>query len=813
MKVLKPLLLYFVLATSVFGQSSERNPVDELKDQVSQVLKTAGVPFTPDQDKQLALLMEDQRQASENLFGVVWDFSKGPPQGEQRDQALAGIQWMHDEFKKKLPGYMTDAQRAAWEKYESGGAAVGARIEGANETQKGKIQQIRVTNNAFNVETAVTSGNNGPTSGGAKTEVLERGGAGAFHGNFASTFQDERLNARNPFASNKPPYYERTIDGNISGPIIRDRLSLNFTVSDNKAENVGTVKAVLPEGPFALGVTRPVVKRSYDTKGVLQLADAHSMNIGFQYASSDSRNENVGDFALPERASRTQAHNYAVDLREISILSERLVHDVRFIWHRDHSERNPASTALAIIVKDAFTSGGAQNRNQSNANTYELSNLIYFAGEKLTMRSGVQGWHKRYSSLSEDNFYGEFTFSDLSSYQARKPLKYRITCCDPLFKMSQTQVGLFTQNDLKLTRTFTLMLGARYQMQTNIHDRNNFDPRIGFAYALGNSTVVRGGSGIFSDWLADSEVITYTRLDGKRLYELQVDNPGWPDPFAGGSVRPRSRRQLEPNIKVAYYWSSQITLERSLPKNLFVTVSYDFNRGMKPTRTRDINAPLPGTGIRPNPEEGQVIQEQSSGLSSHRHLKASLRQRFSIFNITANYQWYEGKSDGPVGGFNGLPTNSYDLNQDWGNAGNGPHTFNTSINSRMPLDVYLTTVINFKSGNYYSITTGKDDNKDGIINDRPSGVPKNSVMGPHFFNVGFNFSKAFPLGRTQVGQAQRAGTNGAAGPQMNLFANLNNAFNMTHPGTPSGVMTSPFFGKSFSATQPREIEVGMRFQF
>jgi hypothetical protein len=814
MHLFKALLMLVLLASSLAAQSSERNPVDELKDQVSRVLREAGVPFTAEQDKQLALLMEDQRQASENLFGIVWDFSNGPPQGEQRDQALAGIQWMHDEFKKKLPSYMTDPQRAAWEKYESAEATVAARIEGTSEAQKGKIQQIRVTNNAFNVETATTSGNNGPTGGGARTEVIERGGVGAFHGNFVSTFQDERFNARNPFASNKPPYYERTIDGNLSGPMIRDRLSLNFTVSDNRAENVGTVKAVLPEGPFALGVTRPVVKRSYDTKAILQLADAHSMNIGFQYANSDSRNENVGDFAMPERASRTQSHNYAVDVREISILSERTVHDVHFIWHNDHTDRNPASNALAIIVKDAFTRGGAQNRYQANTNTYELSNLIYFAGEKLTMRSGVQTWHRRRSVLSQDNFYGEFTFSDLASYEAGKPLKYRITCCEPLFRMSQTQLAFFSQNDLKLTRTFTLMLGGRYQIQTNIRDRNNVDPRIGFAYAIGNSTVLRGGSGIFSDWFGDSEIQNVRQLDGTRLYEIQIDNPGWPDPFLGGSVRPRSRRVLEPNIKSAYYWSSQIALERSLPRNLFVTISYDFNRGIKPTRTRDINAPLPGTGVRPNPAEGQVAQVQGSGLSSHRHLKASMRQRFSIFNVTANYTWYRGKSDGPVGGATALNTNSYDLESDWGNAGNGPHAFNASVNSKMPLDVYLTTVVNFKSGSYYSITTGKDDNKDGVINDRPAGVPKNSEMGPHFFNVSFNFSKAFPLGGGDTrSQAQRASTNTVTGAQVNVFANLNNAFNMTHLGTPSGVMTSPFFGRSFSATQPREIEVGMRFQF
>ena len=230
--------------------------------------------------------------------------------------------------------------------------------------------------------------------------MIERGGVGAFHGNFASTFQDEKLNARNPFASNKPPYYERTIDGNISGPIIRDRLSLNFTVSDNKQENVGTVKAEIPTGPFSLGVTRPTLNRSYDVKGVLQLADAHSLNMDFQYATGDSKNENVGDFALPERASRTQTQNYMVDLREISILSERTVHDVHFIWRKDHSETNPFSNALAIIVKDAFTGGGAQNKNRTNGNKYELSNLIYFAGEKLTMRSGFQGWQRRQHSLS-----------------------------------------------------------------------------------------------------------------------------------------------------------------------------------------------------------------------------------------------------------------------------------------------------------------------------------------------------------------------------------------------------------------------------
>ena len=149
---------------------------------------------------------------------------------------------------------------------------------------------------------------------------------------------------------------------------------------------------------------------------------------------------------------------------------------------------------------------------------------------------------------------------------------------------------------------------------------------------------------------------------------------------------------------------------------------------------------------------------------------------------------------------------------DWGRANTARHTFTTSVNSRLPLDVYLTTKLTAKTGNYYNVTTGKDDNADGFIVDRPAGLQKNSALGPGFFDVGFNFSKAFPLGHAPATTGGR-GRDSSSGPQLNAFANVNNALNMIHPGTPSGVMTSPFFGHPTNATSPREIEVGMRFQF
>jgi hypothetical protein len=812
----RPTLALVVMSGVVVGQSMDRNPVDVLKEQATQALAAADVPFTPDQETQLAIAIEDEHLAAENLFGTVWDFSNGPPQGEDQDRMLAGIQWMRDDFAKRLPSYMTESQKAAWEKYQAS-AAPETRVE-RKEASKERIQQIRVTNNAFNVETGTANGAGGLAQGGAKTEVIERGGVGAWHGNFMSMFKDNALNARNPFVENRPPFYERTINANVSGPVIRNRLTLNFTGIDDLAQNNDTVRAQLPDGLFTLGVTHPVLNRSYNLKGMWQIADAHSLNIGYTYASTDSKNENPSNFVLPERAAHTQISNSSVDLREISILSERSVHDVHFTMTKDHRSTVPASEALSIIVKDAFTAGGAQNRIRIDGTTYNVSNLFYYAGDKLTMRSGVQTYYRKERNFDQSNFFGEFTFSSLTDYVAGHPIKFRITCCEPSFQTDLFTTALFSQNDIKLSKTFTLMLGARYFYQTRIPDYNQFDPRIGFAYAIGNSTVIRGGTGVFRNQTDITEFKPYLILDGQKRYEIQIDNPGWPDPFAAGTVRPISRRVIAPHFKNPYYFASQLGIERQLPANLFVTVSYEIDRGGHPNRDRDINAPLWETGIRPNPYEGQVVQIESSGASLHQHFSVTMRQRVSIFNITGNYQFYHGVSDSPP--VNGtMPLDSYNLRKEWGPAGNPTHRASASLNSKLPMGVFLTTSINAKTGTFYTITTGKL-NREGNLVERPLGVGKNTEIGPHYFDVSFNITKSFPLHHLTGALPQRRtttnapGANTGAGPQMNVFANISNAFNMTHLGTPSGVMTSPFFMKSYNSSgDARTLQVGMRFQF
>jgi hypothetical protein len=157
------------------------------------------------------------------------------------------------------------------------------------------------------------------------------------------------------------------------------------------------------------------------------------------------------------------------------------------------------------------------------------------------------------------------------------------------------------------------------------------------------------------------------------------------------------------------------------------------------------------------------------------------------------------------GGPGTLLTNAYDERADWGGWPQPTHNISASLDASLPLGLFVSGEMDYHSGRFYTITTGRDDNRDSSLTDRPPGGVPNSERGPQYLNFDVNVSKAFFF--------RRAPGSSTSGVNVNVFANMTNAFNHVHLGTPSGVMTSPNFRRITSATDPREIEVGIRFQF
>jgi len=846
-----------VLVNPVFGPQDSlttENPMTQLKDEFGEVLAEAGLPFTEQQDNAVILMMEDRRLASEELFGGLLNFTAGPTQGQEADRLRSAIDWMQNEFLILIEDFLTPEQSVAWSFYIE---TNGSRVLGAGGSeptgQTSQTQYVRINNNVFTAEDDSyrrRNGNNIQTA-----EVIERGGAGDFHGRAEILLKDESLNAGRRFARNKPPYQERQLSFNLSGPVIPGRLTTNFEYSHNRAENVDAIRATLPEGEISLGITRPTINRLLGVGNTYQLSADHSLSVNFGYATNTRENQGIGGFRLPERASTSNGRDWNVEIVQFSALSPTSIYETRFNLRSNRDETEPVSEGIRINVIDAFARGGAQNRAASTSRAYEFSNLYTRSGERLTVKTGVEGAYQTSRSSFEDNFLGTFEFSSLEAFNAGQPLNYRVTRGDPLIETDQWEVGFFMQNDIKITPQLTLLYGARYEIQTNLDDHNNLAPRFGIAWAIDQASVIRAGAGIFHQRIPLNLIEAQERLDGSRQSEIFISNPSYPDPFvSGGAVtefRP-STRFLDPDLAAPYNFVVMGSFERTLSNNVFVRAQYDLNREVHRLRFRNVNAPLDITSpvpascragqsketcVRPRPDLGNIINLESTGLETRHTFQVNFRQRFSVFSVTTDYMLTRvqadavptsilvraravedggdsGSGSGGGGGGGGgqnfgfgprvLPTDNYNLGVDWAHLTVPTQQGGMTVNAQLPSGIFLAGVMSVRSNSRYTITTGIDNNMDGEVNDRPAGLVRNSEMAPGLLRFDFNISKAFFFGDSG---------NGGSRANVNLFANMTNAFNRANYNAPSGVMSSPNFGKITSAAAPREIEAGLRFQF
>ena len=834
-------VLLLLLAGQAAAQErvlSAENPLAALTAEVKRVLVKAGVPFSEEQENALVLMMEERRQASEQLFGDLMDFRAGPTQGEQADRLRSAIEWLRGEFLTRLEGYLTPEQLKVWTTSRESVLAAAFGVKSA-EPRQNQTQFVRVDNNAFTAEDdSFRLGRSGAAAVQRAPEVIDRGGAGSFHGNGQFLLRDEFLNAGRRFAANKPPYQERELSFNISGPIVRSRLTTLFALSRSRAENVDTIRATLPDGIFALGITRPATATSFNSRNTIQVADRHSLTLSGGRRTNSRENQGVGGFVLLERAFRSSDETWNFEVRQFSSLSARSIYETRVNISGTNSDRIPNTESLRINVLDAFSSGGAQNRLRTNGRLYEFSNLYTRLGEKFTVKAGALINGRRNRSSSEDNFIGTFTFSSLDAFQAGQPLNYRVNRGNPTSEATQWESAFFVQNDVQVTRRLTFMYGLRYELQTNLSDRNNFGPRIGVAYGLGPATVIRAGAGVFHQRLLFDIIESTRRLDGVQQYELIIDNPSYPDPAQSGSIRTTfpSVRVIDTQLATPYNLVSMVSVERTFLSTLFVSATFDTNREVRRPRFRNLNAPIDITSpvaqscslgqtavqcVRPIPSRGNILNLESTGSETARYIRLSLRQRFSIFTVTTNYNYAVVSSDSlhsilvaqnflnttQYGLPEGIPMDSYNLRSDWAVAGTPTrHTLNATVNAQLPLGLFVTGRMNTASGRPYTILTGRDDNQDNSINDRPAGLPRNSARGPRVLSFDFNVSKAFFFGPSVA-------RSNSTRPNVNVFANMTNAFNRPNYNPPSGVMTSPNFGRSTSAGNPREVEIGLRFQF
>ncbi len=187
------------------------------------------------------------------------------------------------------------------------------------------------------------------------------------------------------------------------------------------------------------------------------------------------------------------------------------------------------------------------------------------------------------------------------------------------FEFATNDYNFFVQNDLRASNRLTLNLGLRYEYQQLPEpqipnplypptarfpsDKNNFGPRLGFAYDMtgDGKTSVRGGYGIYFGRIINSTIsnaITNTGTDAgqTRVFVSQTASnaPVYPNTLQSASAAGTpSIVVFAENMANPEIHQADLILERQIARNTVISASYLMSLGRKLPTFVDVNLPFP----------------------------------------------------------------------------------------------------------------------------------------------------------------------------------------------------------------------------
>jgi hypothetical protein len=604
---------------------------------------------------------------------------------------------------------------------------------------KDQIKEIRINTNPFTTEFT--------SAGFGRIEIITKPGTGKTHGNFNFNFRSDAMNATPFNALAKVPYNRQNYQATVAGPFIHDKLTMTLAAQRLDAFNTTIIRALTPSGNVNQNVTQPNLRDNFNIRGQYGVTQNNIFNFNLELQGNSRSNQGIGLYNLSDNGYSAATHLWGLHFRDTAVLSGRLVHETRFEVTNNHNTATPDSQSATIVVLDAFTSGGAQNKSDTSSRSYLFGDTLTYNSKGVTVKGGIELNYYRNHAFNQTNFLGTYTFSTLASYINGTPTTFSITQGNPTLAVSQIESAAFVQTDIKLSDKMLISPGVRYQLQTHLTDYNNFDPRVSLSYQVNKTSVVRLGAGSFHQPFSIQNYLQLQQLNGSNQTQIVIQAPSYPNPFTAGTVQtlPVSLRTVSPGLVSAYTSNLSGSFEKQVHRST-VSIAYDFIRGNHVYRSRNINAPVPPVfQQRPDPTQGNVYQLESTGSSTFKGLTFSFRgQITNSWTLFSNYTFSHSSND--TDGAFSLPANNYDLASEWGRAGNDTRNrFIAGLNGRLPGNFNVTTLTRVFSGRPYNITTGFDNYNDGQTNARPAGVARNSAQGPSDWDATMNVSRTVSL--------------------------------------------------------------------
>ena len=682
---------------------------------------------------------------------------------------------------------------------------------------KSQIASIRIRFSSYSAEDH--------DFGFATIDVRTKPGLGSWHGMMAFGYGGDELNARGFFAPTREPQRVRRISADFSGPLWHERTSLSAWFLRSFSYNSTTAIGVTPTGKFSNVVRIPL---DYERLGVRLLHNAtmnHRVLVEFDHWTQ--LRSMVGQFDLPERLVNSRLDFSDMKLAVYGVLSSRVLNDIRFRATWNGRSTSPISDATALVVNGAFSAGGATTSSRHSIVSFVLTDDLRMSagGHGLSAGFQISAEHNREHNLSNAN--GTFVFASLAAYEAGTPSQYSRLIGDTVVAYKQYQFAGYIQDEFRARSNLSVSVGLRWEAQTHARSLTGFAPRAGFAWApfQDAKTTLRGGFGLFYQWIP-AEIYGQTlRFNGLNQDTLVILNPGYPDPVqAGTAVLLRTTFYLHNSfLRLPYSLRGSFAVHQPI-RSLKLMTEVRWQRGLRLPWLNNLNKPLAGIG-RPDPLQGNVFEVQNGAESLLKEWFTSLSGDFKRFSWTVGYAL--GNQTNDVDGPWQTPSNTQNLLSDRAPAGTDVrHRLNGYFTCRLPEGFKLAFLPWFSSASPYNITTGFDDNGDTVFNDRLPDLGRNAGRGDPTWSVDGRLSWTREFGpesiETETSREIHVDPNERGVLELNMarrryqFQSYIQAFNLfNHPNflNYAGTLTSPNFGQPTAAMPGRRVELGLRIHF
>lgn len=701
------------------------------------------------------------------------------------------------------------------------------RIDGATGNDSWGRQSI-ITNLPFDsveemtVLTNAATAEFGRTTGGV-INLVTRSGTNAWHGEVDASYRPKGLEAKAPVTGADPGDELEQGEASLSGPLARNV----YLFADAQYTDQDRLSAIT--SPL-VGAPSSVTGNYRDTLlfGKIDADVAEGNRATARFSSEQFHDTNpqdvVGGTTLPSAGRTFRRNTYSGQLADTAVLSPNVFNEASASVNVGSpiTDFEPNDPSTQFVRPGVSTEGESRSARLFN-HQFQLADTLSFSAGDHVLKAGGDVEYSRSGGNSKE-FGGPFTLGQFTFNAGIDPsiptsdlgigdvASYTQGFGNAKYEIHETLYSLFLQDDFHATRDLTINAGVRYDRQTFTDDKNDFSPRIGFAWNPGGDprTSVHGGFGLYysevpANLAADYEIggpngiFTFSAQPGQlgfptSLAPLPAFPPGAVLPPRNVTIRSGDASADAGLFDVAALagYPSQLKnpqtdqtvlgVEREIGNGWFAGVDLVHARTIDIVWELDLNAPsafdrtqqgqtrsaAAADATRPiTPEPNgfrQIMVTTNLGASRYDALQLNTRKNFGDHAaLQLSWTWSHTR-DNVEPDSTAAPNDVNELDKEWADSLlDQRHRVVLSGWSKLPFGFRGGGVFSAATGRPYNVTTGSDNNGDGSRTDRPvidgEVVGRNSARGNSVYDLTLFLERSFSIGNGVTATLRAEGFN------------------------------------------------------